>query len=54
MTGPVLSRLYGAPIDVLRVKGRIVVVAAHGEVEADAHRHDHHHGHGDGPHRHHA
>jgi zinc/manganese transport system ATP-binding protein len=38
--GEVLSRLYGAPIDVLRVKGRIVVVAAHGEVEADAHRHD--------------
>jgi zinc/manganese transport system ATP-binding protein len=46
MTGPVLSQLYGAPIEVLRVKGRIIVVAAHGEVEADAHRHDHdEHGH---------
>jgi len=57
MTGPVLSRLYGAQIDVLRVKGRIVVVAAHGEVEAEAHRHDHdddHHGHGHGHHHHHA
>ncbi len=40
MTGDVLSQLYGTPIDVLRVKGRIIVVAAHGEVEADAHRHD--------------
>lgn len=46
MTSAVLSRLYGAPIDVLRVKDRIIVVAAHGEVEAEAHRHDeadHHH-----------
>jgi zinc/manganese transport system ATP-binding protein len=40
MTGEVLSRLYDTPIDVLRVKGRIIVVASHGEVEADAHRHD--------------
>ena len=46
MTGPVLSRLYGAPIDVLRVNGRIIVVAAHGPAEAEAHLHDHdHHGH---------
>jgi zinc/manganese transport system ATP-binding protein len=44
MTGPVLSRLYGGPIDVLHVNGRIIVVAAHGEVEAEAHRHDHDHG----------
>jgi hypothetical protein len=37
----VLSRLYDAPIEVLRLNGRIVVVAAHGgEVEAEAHRHD--------------
>jgi zinc/manganese transport system ATP-binding protein len=35
-----LSQLYGAPIEVLRVGGRIIVVAAHGEVEAHAHRHD--------------
>ena len=40
MTSEVLSRLYDTPIDVLHVKGRIIVVAAHGEVEADAHRHD--------------
>ena len=36
----VLSRLYGTPIDVLRVDGRIVVVSGHGAIEVDAHRHD--------------
>lgn len=40
ITGEVLSRLYGTPIEVLRVNGRILVVAGHGLVEADAHRHD--------------
>lgn len=40
VTRDVLSRLYGTPIDVLRVDGRIVVVSGHGAVEADAHRHD--------------
>ena len=40
ITSEVLSRLYDAPIEVLRLNGRIVVVAAHGEVEAEAHRHD--------------
>ena len=40
ITGEVLSRLYDAPIEVLRLNGRIVVVAAHGAVEAEAHRHD--------------
>ena len=35
-----LSQLYGAPIEVLHIGGRIIVVAAHGEVEAHAHRHD--------------
>jgi zinc/manganese transport system ATP-binding protein len=39
VTGDVLSQLYGAPIDVLRVNGRIVVLATHGLFEADAHRH---------------
>jgi zinc/manganese transport system ATP-binding protein len=39
VTGEVLSRLYGTPIDVLRVNGRIVVLAAHGLSEAEAHRH---------------
>jgi zinc/manganese transport system ATP-binding protein len=47
MTGPVLSRLYGAPIDVLRANGRIIVVAAHGPAEAEAHLHDHDHRHHD-------
>jgi zinc/manganese transport system ATP-binding protein len=40
ITGPVLSGLYGTPIDVLHVDSRIVVVSGHGPVEADAHRHD--------------
>ena len=41
ITSAVLSRLYDAPIEVLRFNGRIVVVAAHGgAVEAEAHRHD--------------
>jgi zinc/manganese transport system ATP-binding protein len=40
ITRDVLSQLYGAPIDVVRVDGRIVVLATHGLVEADAHRHD--------------
>jgi len=40
ITSEVLSRLYDAPIEVLRLNGRLIVVAAHGEVEAEAHRHD--------------
>jgi zinc/manganese transport system ATP-binding protein len=40
ITSDVLSRLYGTPIEVLRVNGRIVVVSGYGAVEADAHRHD--------------
>ena len=39
VTSEVLSRLYGTPIDVLRVDGRIVVVSGHGAIEASAHRH---------------
>ena len=38
ITGPVLSRLYGSPIEVLRVGRRIFVLSA--DVEAEAHRHD--------------
>ncbi len=52
MTGPTLTRLYGTPIEVLHVQGRIVVVSALGVVEHDAHRHDPHahgHGHAHGP-----
>ena len=40
ITDTVLSRLYQTPIEVLRVNGRIVVVAGHGPVEVEAHRHD--------------
>jgi zinc/manganese transport system ATP-binding protein len=47
VTGPVLSRLYGAEIEVVRVKNRIFVMAGEVEVEREAHRHDEHdHAHG--------
>jgi zinc/manganese transport system ATP-binding protein len=41
ITGPVLSRLYGAEIDVVRANGRIFVMSGGHDVEHDAHRHDH-------------
>jgi zinc/manganese transport system ATP-binding protein len=40
VTPEVLSQLYDMPIEVLRTKDRIVVVAGHGPVEGEAHRHD--------------
>src|SRR5580692_9367432 len=49
VTGPVLSRLYGTPIEVVRVKNRYYVMAGDVDVERDAHRHDDRHGH---PHDH--
>jgi zinc/manganese transport system ATP-binding protein len=45
ITGPVLSRLYGADIEVVRVKDRVFVMAGDIDVERDAHRHDEHGGH---------
>jgi zinc/manganese transport system ATP-binding protein len=39
---PVLSRLYGAEIEVIRHGGRIFVMAGGHDVEADPHRHHHH------------
>jgi zinc/manganese transport system ATP-binding protein len=42
VTGPVLSRLYRTPIDVVRVKNRVYVMAGDVDVEHDAHRHDDH------------
>jgi zinc/manganese transport system ATP-binding protein len=39
ITSPVLSRLYGFEIDVIRVKGRIFVMSGDQDVERDAHRH---------------
>jgi zinc/manganese transport system ATP-binding protein len=41
MTGPVLSRLYQAPIEVIRLQGRIFVMSDGQDVERDTHRHDH-------------
>jgi zinc/manganese transport system ATP-binding protein len=53
VTGPVLSRLYGADIEVLRVGGRVFALAGGVEVESGAHRHEHEHDHGHGhEHRH--
>jgi zinc/manganese transport system ATP-binding protein len=42
ITGPVLSRLYGSDIEVVRVNGRIFVMSGGHDVERDAHQHDHH------------
>jgi zinc/manganese transport system ATP-binding protein len=59
ITKPVLSRLYGSPIDVMRVNGKIFVMSGDVEVEKHDHEHEddddghahggghgHHHGHG--------
>jgi zinc/manganese transport system ATP-binding protein len=53
ITGPVLSRLYGSEIDVVRLRGRIFVMSGGYDVQHDAHRHDDEdgHGHGHGDHR---
>jgi ABC-type Mn2+/Zn2+ transport system ATPase subunit len=40
ITGPVLSRLYGSEIEVVRLKDRIFVMSGGHDVEHDAHRHD--------------
>ncbi len=40
ITGPVLSRLYGSPIDVVHLRGRIFVMSGDHDVERDDHRHD--------------
>jgi zinc/manganese transport system ATP-binding protein len=40
ITGEVLSRLYGTPIEVLRVNERFVVVSSFGPVDAEVHLHD--------------
>ena len=54
ITKPVLSRLYGSTIDVMRVNGRIFVMSGDVEVEKHDHAHDedgHDHG-GGGAHTH--
>lgn len=40
VTGPVLSRLYGAEIEVVRAARRIFVLVGDQEAEHDAHRHE--------------
>lgn len=58
ITKPVLSRLYGSPIDVMRVNGRIFVMSGDVEVEKHDHEHEddggHGHSHSHGGHGHHA
>ena len=39
ITGPSLSRLYGAEIEVLRLNGRIFVMSGGLEIDRDEHRH---------------
>jgi zinc/manganese transport system ATP-binding protein len=41
ITGPVLSKLYGSPIDVVHLNGGIFVMAGSLHVERDAHRYAH-------------
>ena len=41
INGPVLSRLFGSPIDVVHVKDRIFVMSGSHDVEREAHRHNH-------------
>jgi len=50
VTGPVLSRLYGTEIEVVRASGHIFVLSRGRDVERVEHSHDHEHGHG---HHHH-
>jgi zinc/manganese transport system ATP-binding protein len=46
VTAPVLSRLYGTDIQVLRADGHIFVMSRGRDVERTDHLHDHGHGHG--------
>jgi zinc/manganese transport system ATP-binding protein len=52
ITGLVLSRLYGSPIDVVHIGGRIFVMSGEHDVERENHRHEHSHDHTG--HHHHA
>jgi zinc/manganese transport system ATP-binding protein len=45
VTSATLSRLYGADIEVVRVRDRVFVMAGGVEVEREAHRHEGHEGH---------
>jgi len=50
ITTPVLSRLYGTDIQVLRADGHIFVMSRGRDVEVSAHQHDHDHDDGHGHH----
>jgi zinc/manganese transport system ATP-binding protein len=51
ITAPVLSRLYGTDIEVVRTHGHIFVMSRGREIEHGAHQHDHHgHDHSHGHH----
>jgi zinc/manganese transport system ATP-binding protein len=50
VTAPVLSRLYGTEIEVLRAGGHIFVLSRGRDVEGGAHVHDHEHAHEHGHH----
>jgi zinc/manganese transport system ATP-binding protein len=54
VTAPVLSRLYGAAIDVVRTDGHIFVLSRGRDVERADHLHDDGHHHHDHDHHHHA
>ena len=51
VTAPVLSRLFGTDINVVRADGHIFVMSRGRDVERDDHMHDH--GHGGHEHHHH-
>jgi zinc/manganese transport system ATP-binding protein len=53
ITGPTLSRLYGAEIEVVRVGGRVFVMSGDFDVESDPHRHEDDHDHSHAHHDHH-
>jgi len=54
VTAPVLSTLYGTPIDVVRADGHIFVLSRGRDVERTDHLHDHAHDHGHRHDHHHA
>jgi zinc/manganese transport system ATP-binding protein len=54
VTGPVLSRLYGADIDVVRADGHIFVLSRGRDVERGNHLHDGGYNHHNHDHHHHA
>jgi zinc/manganese transport system ATP-binding protein len=53
VTAPVLSRLFGTDISVVRADGHIFVMSRDRDVERVEHSHEHGHGHGHEHHHHH-